>query len=343
MPKSQVRMKIMRVVVRPGSVAEKKRHPRGLMPRPAPDVLAPGFRATPQHDLRYRGGHTIAHLQYLNFFVGGAASWAQGDVDNISGALARAMSDERLNNVMRQYFSNQPITTKFLGSHYTGSKRPALVTETSAKKLVAELWTNGQLGGIDVRNTVVNILLPRGTVLTDGSGKGRLDEDGTPKKRRRRGAPEAEEASSLEGLGGYHGSVDVSGRRIYFAVGVYSERLANGRENGIAVFDASRQNVVATFYHELNEARTDPDVDDAIRTGRVKGVIGWNSDEGEECGDFPVYEAGQLGNLALAFQQVHGAGAGALPVQLQYSNAVHGPEGPIDEPHHLQIPHEMAA
>jgi hypothetical protein len=28
-------------------------------------------------------------------------------------------------------------------------------------------------------------------------------------------------------------------------------------------------------------------------------------------------------------------GSGTVPVQFQYSNAVHGPEGPIPEPHRL--------
>lgn len=49
---------------------------------------------------------------------------------------------------------------------------------------------------------------------------------------------------------------------VYYAIGVYSE----GR-NGIPAFDEPWKNVVATFYHELNEARTDPDVEEAVRTG----------------------------------------------------------------------------
>src|SRR5262249_11374385 len=97
--------------------------------------------------------------------------------------------------------------------------------------------------------------------------------------------------------------------------------------------------VVATFYHELNEARTDPDVDDAIRTGKIDGVIGWNSDDGEECGDFPVFEAEP--NLGLVFQEVSVDGGGLAPVQFEYSNAVHGPEGPIPAPHPLPIGHQV--
>ena len=327
------RRRLMRVYVRPRSAAESKRHPRAKEAAPRGEALAPGFKATPKHDLKFRGGRTIAHLAYVNFFVGGATAWKQSDVDAINRALAGAMSDTKLNNVMCQYFGNDAITTSFVGSHFTGTQKPKKVTETSAKKTITDLFRSGQLNGLSFPSTVVNLLLPSGTVLTDGTGPGKEhdDDDDTPGPQVA-GSPEAEEASSLEGLGGYHGSVDVGQQRIYYSVGVYSERLANGSDNGIPVFDQPWKNIVATFYHELNEARTDPDVDDAIRTGTVEGVIGWNSDDGEECGDFPVFEAGDAGNLKLVFQEVP-VQSSTAPVQFQYSNAVHGPEGPISSPH----------
>src|SRR5215472_5023709 len=68
----------------------------------------------------------------------------------------------------------------------------------------------------------------------------------------------------------YHGSVhfEDNGKQVtvYYSANVFSQPLANGRENGIAVFDAPWKNVVATLYHEMNEFRTDPDVRDAIET-----------------------------------------------------------------------------
>jgi hypothetical protein len=139
---------------------------------------------------------------------------------------------------------------------------------------------------------------------------------------------------SLGGLGGYHGSVhqhDGAGAdvTIYYAVGVYSQPLSDGTVNGIVAFDEPWKNVVATFYHELQEARTDPDVEDAINAGddpRAESFLGWTSDQGEECGDFPVFEADPL---SLVFQEVPLAdGSGTVPIQLQYSNRVHGPELP---------------
>src|SRR6266436_4422710 len=68
-------------------------------------------------------------------------------------------------------------------------------------------------------------------------------------------------ACPISGLGGYHGSVILAGQRIYYAVAALSEVLSNGRQNGIVAFTQPWKNAVATMYHELNEARTDPDVE----------------------------------------------------------------------------------
>jgi hypothetical protein len=120
----------------------------------------------------------------------------------------------------------------------------------------------------------------------------------------------------------------VGANTLYYAVGVYSEQRADGTANGIPVFDLPWKNVVATFYHELNEARTDPDVQQVIAGGR-SSLLGWTSRRGEECGDFPVFEANPL---SLVFQEVPLTKGGTAPVQFQYSNYVHGPEGPVATP-----------
>jgi hypothetical protein len=120
------------------------------------------------------------------------------------------------------------------------------------------------------------------------------------------------------------------GISIYYAISVFSETRADGSTNGIVAFDRPWKNVVATCYHELNEARTDPDVEDAIRTGQLT-FVGWTSARGEECGDAPIRTASGLESV---FREVALTdGSGSVPVQFMYSNAVHGPEGPIPRPH----------
>ena len=72
-------------------------------------------------------------------------------------------------------------------------------------------------------------------------------------------------------------------------------------------------------------------MEDAIRSRQqpqCQFFPGWVSDPGEECGDYPVSEAG--GNLTEVFQEVKLTdNSGTVPVQFVYSDAAHGPEGPI--------------
>jgi hypothetical protein len=100
---------------------------------------------------------------------------------------------------------------------------------------------------------------------------------------------------------------------------VFSER-----DNGIVAFNEPWKNVVATFYHELVEARTDADVED--------NAVAFVNARGEEIGDIPMSLAGA--NLGKVMKEVPLAdGTGTVPIQLMWSNAVHGPEGPISTPH----------
>ena len=127
-------------------------------------------------------------------------------------------------------------------------------------------------------------------------------------------------ADSRHGLGGYHGSIYLTdGTEIYYAVGVYSDGA-----NGIDAFGVPWKNVVATFYHELNEARTDAAVEDVNSTGN-NGLLGWYSQTGEgEIGDLPINACGD--NLGLVFKEVGLAdGSGTVPIQLMWSNADAGP------------------
>ena len=91
--------------------------------------------------------------------------------------------------------------------------------------------------------------------------------------------------------------------------------------NGIVAFDEPWKNVCATLYHELQEARTDPDVEDAIRTGDNK-YLGWYSPRGGEIGDIPIATA----PLQDVMREVPLAdGSGTVPVQLMWSNRAGGP------------------
>jgi hypothetical protein len=328
----------MNVYVARNSSAERVFRAQAGIPGLEPEFRAPGIPATPEHDLLFHGGKTISDLAFHNFYVGGNPSWKDSDVRSIDQALASAMSDRNLNNVIVQYFTGTGVTSRFASSEILSGAHPSVVSQGDVESLLRSLHLRGNLSNFAFGLTVFNFLLPSGTVLNTDSAP---SPEIFPTARQNRSIPHDED-DSLNGLGGYHGSIHITGPdrarvTLYYAVGVFSEVLPDGRVNGIPVFDEPWKNVVATFYHELNEARTDPDVEDAIRLGddpRAVKFLGWTSRQGEECGDLPVFEAKPLTKV---FQEIHLAdGSGAVPVQFQYSNAVHGPEGPIASPYSPQ-------
>lgn len=318
----------MKSALHPGSRADRSHRARsgrvGQPPKKA--ALAAGFNPTPNMNLKYRGGRTIKDLKYINIFLGGNAAWKESDWKNINRALEGAMIDPKLNHVMMQYFDGKPISAEFRGSYMLAAVNPTRLTQPQVKDLVKQLYANKQFDGLPLDSTIVTFYLPRGAVLADPEAAQQTTNAPSNKL-----IPHEEESSSLEGLGGYHGSVHIGSDVVYYAACVFSERTPDGRTNGIPVFPDAWKNVCATAYHELQEARTDPDVDDAIATGQ-ENYLGWTTDNGEEIGDYPIEEAGA--DLKSVIKEVPlSDGSGTVPIQLCYSNAAQGPEGPIDRPY----------
>ncbi|HLZ48492.1 MAG TPA: hypothetical protein VKR80_07580 [Candidatus Limnocylindria bacterium] len=257
-------------------------------------VLAPGFVAEPGLDLRYLGGRLLPQLTFTLVYLG---QWDPRERTKLDAALAAAMVDKDLNNVLAQYFPGQRLSATFAGSEVHGGPTPARVYRDTVESLVGALGVQG----------VACLLLPRGAVLVDGTTK------------------DSDVPDSRHGLGGYHGSVN----GVYYVVAVYSEG-----GNGIVAFDESWKNVCATLYHELQETRTDPDVEDAIRAGSTPAgehLLGWYSPRGGEIGDIPLAVAHDP--LEVLREVPLANGSGSVPIQLMWSNAVGGPEGPISRPH----------
>ncbi len=313
--------RVLHVNVMPSTRAEQLY----LAPRAevvAPRALAGGIAAHPDYDIQYQGGKTIPNLTFTFFYIGGNAAWSGTDRANLDRALPAAMADVKLNNVMQQYFST-PIGATFRPSTVLSGSPPQTFTQTDAENTIKSLFNGGQLASYDLGTSVFGLILPKGSVLTDDTIAGNAGI------RSARVATADTAVSSLDGLGGYHGTVVVGNTTMYYAVVVYGENLGNGKMNGIAAFTDPWKNISAAMYHELQEARTDPD---------VFGKPGWTSNpisdfggQSVEVGDAPVFEAGK--NLSLVFQEVPLAdGSGTVPIQLMYSDAVHGPEGPRDTP-----------
>lgn len=292
------------------------------------------------HDLKYQGGRIIRDLYYVNLYVSGDTKWSPTDVEQIDNRLSAAMQDKHLNNVLLQYFDNQPIRSTALPSHPLVGYTPQTVTRGDIQNMIAWLHRQGFLSSFDLQNTVFNLLLPSGSVLTVDNRASIVVSDevaGSLPGQSNDAVPESEDGDSLTGLAGYHGSVvTANNERVYYAVSVYSEKGVNGTTNGIPVFAAPWKNVVATLYHQLVESRTNPDVEEAMRHSSedtAKQHLGWISDFGLELGDVPILPHIPLSSV---FREVPlASGSGVVPVQLPWSNAVHGPEGPISQPHPL--------
>lgn len=288
-------------------------------------ALANGSTASPQQDLKFRGGKTIKDLTYLNIFIGGPTRWRETDRQWIDYALEAGMTDPQLNHVLMQYFDGQAVSADFRGSFWMSGYQPQRVTQANIRQVAKLLHQQGSFNGMPLGSTVINFFLPSGVILDDP------DVGNSAASALARTIPADREASSANGLGGYHGSVKINTQTtVYFSVLAYSERTAAGKTVGIPAFPEPWKSITATAYHQLQEVRTDPDVDDAIQSGQDR-YLGWTSDRGHEIADFPVAAATQLSQV---FTEVALAdGSGAVPVQLMYSNAVHGPEGPLAKPY----------
>jgi hypothetical protein len=306
----------MRIQARPGSVAESRYYAKSALPQPwpastrKPSAIVPGINPNVKEDLIFHGGKVVPQMEFQNVYLGGSASWAAQDVASIDSAIKLAMQDKRLNNVMLQYFPGVAMSCDVRDSFVLDEAKPTSLDEPDVQATVAALFDSALIKKSALESTLFNLILPRGTVLKLGT------------------------SSSTNGLGGYHGSTHIQrgGKTItlYYSANVYSEKQANGKESGIVAFDKPWKNVVATLYHEINEFRTDPDVNDAI-INNSNDFLGWNARTGREVGDQPIFAAT---NLNQVFQEVKAStGRKRIPVQFMYSNAVHGPEGPINKPH----------
>ena len=210
-------------------------------------------------NLRFFGGKTIEQLTFTHVYLGGKAAWSPDDVQNIDHALPGGDGDPHLNNVIAQYYadekptrpSSRPLPGGSRCRHTSTGTRSSASSPRSTRRTVSPASTSA--------SSVFCFMLPprrRARRRQLEGAPGRDDDDDEAEDNPALGEKDEAE-DSKHGLGGYHGSVHAKhGSKtdtVYYAIGVYSEG-----HNGIVAFDAPWKSVCATFYHELNEARTDP-------------------------------------------------------------------------------------
>lgn len=290
-------------------------NPSWLVPSAqTPFILTPDGA---DHQLIYRGGRILPQLQYVMFFLGDSNDWDTEEVKDIDDHLHAVMTDPGMNRVLEQYFNDSPVGTRRMGRFYLSRPPKVAFSQQDIWTLLIRMYRAGKLdayrGQFD--QTVFVFCLPYGVVLTQD-----------PLLTSSPVQPDV--GSSLTGLGGYHGSVHPEpGVTLYYAVSVYPDLFESGRFNGIRAFDDPWKTIVAILYHELQEVRTDPDVEDVIRGGYQEWhKLGWVSAQGEEVGDYPVIQAG--GNMGLVMREFRTASGTFSPTQLLYSNLLRGAAGP---------------
>ncbi|SRR6266404_6867468 len=131
------RLRPMNVYVARNSSAERVFRAQAGIPGLEPEFRAPGIPATPEHDLLFHGGKTISDLAFHNFYVGGNPSWKDSDVRSIDQALASAMSDRNLNNVIVQYFTGTGVTSRFASSENL-TRNPSLLNFAGRRREPAQ-------------------------------------------------------------------------------------------------------------------------------------------------------------------------------------------------------------
>ena len=254
------------------------------------------FPPDPSNNLALGGGRIIPNLNIVDLYVN-SPTWETSDITQIDNALSKSLADPRLNSVVQQYFTT-PVSTNLLGTIKLGNVLPQNVNQAAIE-------------GADYQ------YLQR---AIEQFSLGQYDLQLLPSARRH---PQRAGADSTTGLGGYHGSVHIGNNTVLYSISVFSQGA-----NGIDAFGVPWQNIAATMYHEVNEARTDPDVEDASGSG--DGIVGWVSAGGEEVGDQPVFDVVFNGNdLHSVFTMVPlSNGTGTVPIQLLWSNALYGPANP---------------
>ncbi len=227
------------------------------------------------------GGSVLKHVDVTPVYLG---SWWQ----TAAGKKLRAHNDAAMADLVK----NKGMTG--LWAQYgagKGTSSPSVAMPTTNPKVLTQAQVEALLkkqvlaGHLDVSNKerVFTFVLPPGCELQDDGG-----------------------SSSLNGMAGYHGSVKIAGREVYYAAMAYSQRTSAGL-NGIDFDGNVGDDLSIAESHEITEAVTDPNVEAAIRSGddRLLGwyddVTRWGGRTGKgEIGDIPVINAEVAGDSDLS-------------------------------------------
>ncbi len=237
---------------------------------------APGFSPDPsaRPHLEYRGGKVLQNPSIVSMYYGSYWNTNAGKADaQYENSFAKYLGSSRYTSLWAQYGVGKG---SFAGSTTIDTKStPKSVNDLALRQIISQQIASGTVPKPDGK-TVYTVFLPPNAVLK---------------------APG--DVNSRQGLGGYHGSFDLNGKRVYYAAIVYSKG-----SNGIDFGSSPRDNISIVASHEWTEAATDPDVNN--------GQLGWYDDNLGEVADIPI-------NQGLDLDEVYGR-LGKYAVQKIWSN-----------------------
>jgi len=226
------------------------------------------------------GGDVLEHVNVTPVYVGNY--WQTGEGDGIrthnDAALADLVKNKDVTGIWAQYGVGQGTTT---ASMNLAMGNPKVMTQEQVEALVKKEVLSGKF---DTSNPerVFDLVLPPGCELIAGDG-----------------------SNSHDGLGGFHGSVKVAGREVYYAAIANPERTAAG-PNSIDFDGKVGDGLSIIESHEVTEAATDPNVEVAERTNDPSklawydDVTHWEGGKGKgEIGDIPILNAELAGDRSL--------------------------------------------
>ncbi len=211
--------------------------------------------------LKFYGGKVLKQPKFFSVFLGSYWKTKRGakEVDYHNSFAKSLFSSDHM-KIWKEYGVSK--ATHIGSETIAGTPRTRTIDESRVKELIWQEIQQHRAPKPDGK-TVYTLYLPPGSILTSSDGY-----------------------SSLDGLGGYHGSFDMPGeKRIYYSALAYSQG-----SNGIDFTGSPRQNITVTASHEWAEAATDPDVNN--------GKLGWYDKNYGEVGDIPLSMGMELTSIA---------------------------------------------
>ncbi|MBX7137788.1 MAG: hypothetical protein K1X83_07370 [Oligoflexia bacterium] len=225
--------------------------------------------------LEYHGGKVLNKPLFYSLYLGTYWKTPKGqDALKYNDQFTKDFMQSPQMGFWKEYNAGKG---RFVGSKtISSSNLPKRIDEYKLMEVIEEQLRSGHVAKPNSQ-TVYTVYLPPGSIL--------VASDGT---------------TSLDGLGGYHGSYDrADGTRVYYAAIAYGQG-----NNGIPFSADPRDNLSIVASHEWTEAVTDPDVNN--------GTLAWYDERLGEVSDIPM-------NMGMQLDEVWGRING-YAVQKEWSN-----------------------